>query len=456
MYYDRRPETATKSPEKKIQIPTDDPSSVSLRKCTTLSVPSTSSKRKSKSKQKYRKTPSDARQNIIKTIMLTTNVKENYAKEEYESLLKQKEEIIAMYENIIMKMEEDGRLREEEFRLQTNNMNNKLAELKKRKKNMDLLNYNITKDFLDVKYDTAINNKKLHEENDLIKLQGQALESSLKDVIKKMNIEREVTKNEYARKTKEVTNSLRKQVRKKEDAANLVKEQYKQIQKIYADKVNELETQLSNLMNKYRVLEAQQGIKVEDYMDEIVRLRKALKGQEKYINDLRKMTHGFEDNYQAIYDKMCESSEGFFKEGSQIDNDLSDLGDKLQNELREYKKMIKKANNPQEVKEEDDYEQTYNQNQMNPPQYEENPNEINNYENNYMGNTGMENTGMANTGMANTGMGISNSDDQQMGNTNLSEQGNYQGEEGEEGNYYPGQQEDGYEEGDNNENEGEE
>ena len=45
MFYDRRPETVSKSPEKKIQIPTDDPSSVSLRKCTTLSVPSTSTKR---------------------------------------------------------------------------------------------------------------------------------------------------------------------------------------------------------------------------------------------------------------------------------------------------------------------------------------------------------------------------------------------------------------------------
>ena len=85
-----------------------------------------------------------------------------------------------------------------------------------------------------------INNKKLHEENGLVKLQNQALANSLKDVVKKASIEREVSKNEYSRKTHEVTNSLRKKVKSKEENANLVKEQYRQIQRIYAEKVNEL------------------------------------------------------------------------------------------------------------------------------------------------------------------------------------------------------------------------
>ena len=99
-------------------------------------------------------------------------------------------------------------------------------------------------------------------------------------------------------------------------------------------------------MNKYKVLDAQQGIKVEDYMDEIVRLRKCLKAQEKYINQIRKLSNGFEDNYKSIYDRLCGTSENFFNEGSQIETDLSNLQSKLEGELREYKKMIKNANKP--------------------------------------------------------------------------------------------------------------
>ena len=50
-------------------------------------------------------------------------------------LRKQKDEVKALYENMIMKMEEDSKLRDEEIRLQTNNMNAKLQELQRRKKN---------------------------------------------------------------------------------------------------------------------------------------------------------------------------------------------------------------------------------------------------------------------------------------------------------------------------------
>jgi hypothetical protein len=121
----------------------------------------------------------------------------------------------ALYENIILKMEEDSKLRDEEIRLQTINMNQKLLELKKRKNRLEKLNFDITKNFMDLKYDTDKNNKRLNEELELTKLQNEALKNSLNDITKKANIEKEVSKNEYNRKTKQVANTLRNQVKKK-------------------------------------------------------------------------------------------------------------------------------------------------------------------------------------------------------------------------------------------------
>ena len=103
------------------------------------------------------------------------------------------------------------------------------------------MNNDIISGFMDLKYDAGINQKKLNDELELIKLQNDALTNSLQEVIRKNNVEKEVGKKEYARKTRQLANALRNQVKNKEENANLVKEQYKQIQQIYSDKVNQLQ-----------------------------------------------------------------------------------------------------------------------------------------------------------------------------------------------------------------------
>ena len=175
MFFDKRPEIAEKNVSSNYNYDANNQftkNSVSLKKCLSTTKPTknnNSNKRNSNSNNNNktltafssRKTPSDARQNLIKTIMFPTETKESFATDENKCLKKQKEELVAMYENIIMKMEEDGRLREEEFRLQNMNMQSKLAELQKRNKKLEKLNYDITKDYMDLKYDIEINNKKL-------------------------------------------------------------------------------------------------------------------------------------------------------------------------------------------------------------------------------------------------------------------------------------------------------
>lgn len=345
LFYDKRPEVTERqisqsnfNYDAKNQYSSN---SVSLKKCVDKS------KAKNTTPSANRKTPSDARQNIVKTIMFPTETKENFATDENKCLKKQKEELIALCENIIMKMEEDGRLREEEFRLQKINMNQKLQDLQRKNKKLEKLNYDITKNYMDLKFDIEINNKKLNDEYELVKLQNEALQNSLNDIVKKTNIEREVCKNELARKTREVTSSLRNQVKAKEENANLVKEQYKQIQKIYADKVSDLESKLRQISTKCRDLESMEGIQVENYAEEMKRLRKQIKDYENYVNQLKNMTKGNVDNYEEIKNKTMESNEQFFQQSRKTEEDLNLLRKQLKRELMEYEKVAKgiKENN---------------------------------------------------------------------------------------------------------------
>ena len=389
IYFDRRPELADKPQKKDINTFTKkniNSNSVSLKKCVSKRGPPKSYSDYSKT---TRKTPSDARQNVVKTIMFPSDSKENFVTDENKYLKKQKEEVKTLYENMIMKMEEDAKLRDEEIRLQTNNMNAKLQDLQRRKKNLEKLNNDIISGFMDLKYDSGINKKKLDDELELTKLQNEALNNSLKDVIRKNKVEREVGKKEYARKTRQLANALRNQVKNKEENANLVKEQYKQIQQIYSDKVNELQDKYFKILEKCNELRSRQGIQVEGYIMEMDRLRNELKKYENYTKNLKKMAQGDKDNFKIIEKQTDENNDQFLEDSSKTDAELAELKRRLKEELKEYEKMLKGKEGENLAR------STNNENDDNDKNYKNvnNNNYYNNDQNNKMneGNEGDEN-----------------------------------------------------------------
>ena len=389
IYFDRRPELADKPDKKEINTmnkKNTNSNSVSLKKCVSKKGPPKTYSDYSKT---TRKTPSDARQNVVKTIMFPSDSKENFVTDENKYLRKQKDEVKALYENMIMKMEEDSKLRDEEIRLQTNNMNAKLQDLQRRKKNLEKLNNDIISGFMDLKYDSGINKKKLDDELELTKLQNEALNNSLKDVIRKNNVEREVGKKEYARKTRQLANALRNQVKNKEENANLVKEQYKQIQQIYSDKVNELQDKYFKILEKCNELRSRQGIQVEGYIMEMDRLRNELKKYENYTKNLKKMAQGDKDNFKIIEKQTDENNDQFLEDSSKTDAELAELKRRLKEELKEYEKMLKGKEGENLAR------STNNENDDNDKNYKNvnNNNYYNNDQNNKMneGNEGDEN-----------------------------------------------------------------
>ena len=116
------------------------------------------------------------------------------------------------YESHIQKLEEDRRLREEEFRLQNIVSKEKIEELLKKNHKLENLNIELTKDYMRIKFDTQTNEKRFFEEIETFKLQNEALTETIKELTVKTDLEKEVTKNDFERKTKEISSVYRAQV----------------------------------------------------------------------------------------------------------------------------------------------------------------------------------------------------------------------------------------------------
>jgi len=125
--------------------------------------------------------------------------------DENEFLRKQLFELKNQYESQILRMEEDRRLREEEMRLRDINSREKIEDLIKRNQKLERLNYELTKDHMQLKYDSSTNEKKLYEELEMAKLQNEALSVSIKELMHRTNVDKELNKNDSEKKTKKIT-----------------------------------------------------------------------------------------------------------------------------------------------------------------------------------------------------------------------------------------------------------
>lgn len=317
------------------------------------------------SKGNNRKAPLNERQLKLTTIMFPTDSKTNVINEEHAFLKKQMNELKTLYENQILKMEEDRKLREEEYRLQTINWEKQNNELSRNKAKLEHLNYSITKDYMDIKFDNGINEKKLNDEYELIRLQNEALETTLKDLIHKVQLEKEMNKKEYDRKAKNITNTFRNKVKSKEENANIIKEQYKQIQTIYANKVKGLEDQLQGINNKCQLLESRQDIQVDGYLEEITEMRKRLRSYENYARYFKKTAQGSIDRYSDIQRETSKSNDEFLFQTKKTNTELRNLAYRLKQEQKAYNntkgmnltnRSENLGNNPNQTDEEDEYE----------------------------------------------------------------------------------------------------
>ena len=362
-FFDRRPESGIKkeipiTPKTIYNNKNNFKRSMSYKKCGT-----TRSKNKNLAKtyndytRTNRKCPNEMKQNIVKTIMFPNNSNEDNIDEEYKCLQKHKEELKAIYDNMILKLNEEDKLRDEEMRLQTNNMNSHLNDLSKRNNYLKNQNYNLTKNYMDLNYDTKQNSNKLNDQTELTKLQNETLKNNLNDIIQKAKMDKAINKKEYDRRTRQVANNLRNRVKTKEETANLAKRQYSEVQKMYEDKIDEVRSKYDNLEKKYLMLKKGRKILNEDEYEEdeenndtdeiedkMKLYRTKLKEFESYINDIKGMTQGDYDHYNNINEKTEENKEQFMKETEMVDYQLQELLFELKRKQNENERFVENIN----------------------------------------------------------------------------------------------------------------
>ena len=297
-----------------------------------------------------RKPPIEAKQTIVKSIMFPSDEKENNFIAEKKCLNKQRDELIELYENMIIKLNEEDKLRDEEIRLQNINMNKKLEDLNKKNKNLKNSNYSMIKKFMDLKYDTNANNQKLKNEIDMTKLQGEALQTSINDLKKKSKLDKAMNKKDYDKRTRQVASTLRTQVKTKEETANLAMKQFNDIQQLYEDKINEAKNKYKNTESKYLLLKEgyfneEENKKKLDEVEQNIRLFRAkMKEFEEYINDIKKMTRGDYDHYDEIQKMTSDKNEQFLRESEIIDDQLKQFEIILAERQKENEQILKDIN----------------------------------------------------------------------------------------------------------------
>lgn len=338
VFFDRRPEANNRPPTSTPSFPntilrgtnknSKNLKSSSLKKYTTTYRKNNKNNTYNDFIRTNRKPPIEAKEIKVKTIMFPNDEKEYHFNEENKCLNKQKEELKELYENMLIKLNEEDKLRDEEIRLHTINMNANLDNMDKKNKILKKNNYNLTKKYMDLKYDTNLNNQKLKDQIQITKLQGEALQGNINELLKKAKKDKELNKKDFDRRTRQVANTLRTQVKTKEETANLAMRQFTDIQNMYEDKINEAKNKYKITENKYLLLkegvfnEEENRKKIREIEENIRLFRLKMREFEAYINEIKQLTEGDYDHYDEILKKTSDKNEQFMLETQSIDEQL--------------------------------------------------------------------------------------------------------------------------------------
>jgi hypothetical protein len=346
---------------------------------------------------------SDTQQQILRTVIFPEEKNEKESNSENIKIKNEIEEMKKNYDDQIEKLEEIRKIREEDFRQNLLNFKQQSNELLQQNQKLENLNYLTCKDLMELKYDNGIKEKKNYEEMEEIKNENKKIAKNLNNVVQNYSKEKKFNANEYNKKTREMTKNLREQVRAQEEAANLIKEQYKQIQKIYSDRVNDLNEKTKNLIEKIYFLENKKSFLIEGYINEINLMKKRLIEFRNFAVKVGLVSKYKFNKGMNIYMKQFHQK---INDDEKYENYNNDNNDDNNNE-NNYDE-----NNNYNYDENNNFNNNYNE------QEEENKNDENNYNNtngtNYNNdNNNIQNNNFNDNNQIQQNNEINNNDDQQ-------------------------------------------
>ena len=293
----------------------------------------------------------------------------NYQKEINIGLIKEKEDLEEFYKNIITKLNEDYKRREEEMRLHILGMNSHIKYLEQKKKNLENFNYALNTNYMDLKYDIDLNNKNLSEEIESNKNKNKLLIKGLNDSKRKAKLEKDLNQKEYDKRTKQVAYTLRNQIKTNKETSSLAEKQYNIIKHIYQQKFINIKNKYDMVEAKYKLLQEKiiqhkdKGFgnipNSENEFENIMRgFRERMKQHEEYIISIKQMVEGDYDHYEVLKQVTQDKNQKFFDEINETEMILLKFKEEILTAKNNYEKLIipyynSIANNNEKESEED-------------------------------------------------------------------------------------------------------
>lgn len=271
-----------------------------------------------------------------------------FGREQNMSLIKEKQELEEFYKNILLKLNEDDRRREEEMRLHILNMNSHLKYLEQKKQNLENYNYILNTNYMDLKYDFDLNDKKISKELENNKNKKQLLLKGINDSKKKAKLESDINQKEYNKRSKQLSSTLRNQIKTNKETAILAEKQLNEINKIYEQKINLIKNKYDKAEEKYALLQQHlyklgpNNIPIlKNEFEKVIKIfRERMKEHEKYINDLKQMVEGDYDHYELIKEATQNKNRIFFDEIHDTEENLMKFLEDVIKAKRDYEKLI--------------------------------------------------------------------------------------------------------------------
>jgi len=233
---------------------------------------------------------------------------------ESENLKRQLEQERAVNAEHVNALKEELRMREEEMMLRYQTDQNTIRELIEKNQKLEKINVETSKDYFALRLKMNDTEKRLHEENELLRLKNAALGNKLKILTKKSDTETKVTKDLAEKKAEEYTNKYRTQIKQKEENLFIIKDQYAQVQQIYINRVKDLEDNLSRLTEKYTTLEKRRLLDLEGFKADIRNLVKKVKNVEQGKGAPRSRTALEKEEEDEDDEELTEDAESIASE----------------------------------------------------------------------------------------------------------------------------------------------
>jgi len=311
--------------------------SVCLRKCIT--------KINNKNKEEQKNNDSKNNTSGFPSVEELSNI--NYQKEINRGLIKEKADIEEFYKNIVIKINEDIKRREEEMRLHIIGMNNHIKYLEQKKKNLENFNYALNTNFMDFKYDIDLSNKNISEEIESNKNKNKLLIKGLSESKRKAKIEKDLNQKEYNKRSRQVASTLRSQIKANKETSILAEKQYNIINKIYQQKINSVKIKYDMVEAKYKLLQEkifqnnQKNQNNENEFENIMKgFRKRMKQHEEYIVGIKQMVEGDYDHYEVLKQITQNKNQKFFDDVNETELLLLQFKDEINEAKNNYEKMI--------------------------------------------------------------------------------------------------------------------